>query len=111
MAKKQIKILINKLFFKGDKIRRRNIFKLLILIILLLFYGCAPKPSQPQSQGVITWQKVFGRSDSDQATSIQQTTDVGYIVAGYTDSFGAGDYDAYIIKLDADGNIRPYPTQ
>ncbi|MGC8931577.1 MAG: hypothetical protein ACP5K6_08610, partial [Dictyoglomus sp.] len=40
----------------------------------------------------------------DEAYSIQQTTDGGYIVAGYTESFGAGNGDFYIIKLDSNGD-------
>ena len=84
--------------------RKRNIFKLLTLIfVLLLFYGCAPKNTQPPSQGVLIWQEVFRESDNDCAYSIQQTSDGGYIVAGYTSSFGAGGNDVYIIKLDKFG--------
>ena len=37
-------------------------------------------------------------------TSIQQTADGGYIVAGYTNSFGAGVADAWVLKLNADGS-------
>jgi len=53
------------------------------------------------------WEKTYGGEDYDEALSIQQTTDGGYIVAGYTESFGAGKYDAYILKLDKDGNTVP----
>ncbi len=42
----------------------------------------------------------------DEAYSIQQTSDGGYIVAGYTYFFGAGGWDAWIIKLDAKGNVQ-----
>ncbi|MCX5886174.1 MAG: BACON domain-containing carbohydrate-binding protein [Proteobacteria bacterium] len=57
------------------------------------------------SNGNITWQKTYGGSDADFASSIQQTTDGGYIVAGYTKSFGAGNYDAWVVKLDSNGNV------
>jgi hypothetical protein len=49
------------------------------------------------------WEKVFGGSSWDEARSIQQTNDGGYIVAGYTSSFGAGSYDVYVLKLDTTG--------
>jgi len=54
--------------------------------------------------GSIEWQKAYG-IDSEEANSIQQTQDGGYIVAGDTDSFGAGENDSWILKLDGDGNI------
>lgn len=55
--------------------------------------------------GNVTWQKTYGGASADRATSIQQTTDGGYIVSGYTASFGAGGNDAWVLKLDASGNI------
>jgi uncharacterized delta-60 repeat protein len=55
--------------------------------------------------GDIIWDKTYGGSSHDQAFSIQQTTDGGYIVAGYTKSKGAGEDDLWVIKLDPNGNI------
>jgi len=56
------------------------------------------------SSGNKTWFKHYGGSDEDQAYSIQQTSDGGYIVAGYTDSFTYGNSDFAIYKLDSSGN-------
>jgi hypothetical protein len=39
-------------------------------------------------------------------TSLIQTSDGGYAIAGFTSSFGAGDYDVYVVKLDAHGNLQ-----
>jgi uncharacterized delta-60 repeat protein len=58
------------------------------------------------SSGNIQWSRAIGGTYFDEARSIQQTSDGGYIVAGRTTSFGAGYYDALIIKLDSSGNIR-----
>jgi hypothetical protein len=50
-----------------------------------------------------TWSRTFGGADEDIAYSVRQTSDGGYVVAGYTDSYGAG-RDAWLIKTDAAGN-------
>jgi hypothetical protein len=55
------------------------------------------------SDGSIQWSKTFGGIYSDRASSIQQTSDGGYIVAGYTSSFGAGG-DFLVIKTQ-DGSM------
>ncbi|SFB79707.1 T9SS type A sorting domain-containing protein [Kaistella jeonii] len=63
------------------------------------------------SNGSIKWQKSFGGSDYDNAASVQQTTDGGYIVAGYSSSNDGdvignhGATDSWILKLDGSGNI------
>lgn len=54
--------------------------------------------------GDTLWTKTYGGPDWDQARSVQQTSDGGYIVAGYTQSFGAGEADVWLLKTDADGD-------
>ncbi len=56
--------------------------------------------------GNVQWAKTFGGSDEDVAISVQQTTDGGYILAGYTGSFGAGGGDILLLKLDGSGNVQ-----
>jgi len=61
--------------------------------------------------GTIQWSKSIGGSNQDVGTSIKQTTDGGYIIAGYTNSNDGdvsgnhGNYDYWIIKLNSIGNI------
>ena len=51
------------------------------------------------------WKKTYGSSGGwEYASSIQQTVDGGYVVAGQTDSYGAGRYDMWVLKLDENGN-------
>ena len=52
------------------------------------------------------WEQTFGGSSNDYAYSVEQTTDGGYIMAGYTGSSGAGLYDVYLVKADALGNME-----
>jgi len=56
------------------------------------------------SHGDTLWTKTYGGTERDVGYSVQQTADGGYVVAGQTGSFGAGGYDAYLIKTNASGD-------
>jgi len=56
------------------------------------------------SNGNKQWDKTFGGTPEDRAMSVQQTTDGGYIIAGSTESYGAGSYNAWLVKIDSSGN-------
>ena len=57
------------------------------------------------SSGGVTWQRTYGGSQIDEARSIQQTPDNGYIVAGYSTSLGAGNEDGWVLKLNGIGDV------
>jgi len=57
------------------------------------------------SEGNVSWQKTYGGSHHDGARSIKQTTDGGYIVTGYTNSFGTFKENIWVLKLDSEGEI------
>lgn len=50
------------------------------------------------------WTKTYGGSSDDVAYSVCETADGGYIITGYTSSFGAGQQDAYLIKTYGNGD-------
>ncbi len=54
--------------------------------------------------GQITFERWYGGSYGDQGWSVAQTADGGYIIAGGTQSFGAGLGDVYLIKTDSLGD-------
>jgi predicted secreted protein len=57
--------------------------------------------------GNMQWNKTYGGANTDLGYSVVQTSDGGYAIAGYTNSFGAGGNDFYVVKTDASG-LLPY---
>ncbi len=55
------------------------------------------------ANGDLTWSQQYEAGDS-YATSLVQTSDGGYAIAGYTDATGAGGWDFYLVKTDSNGN-------
>ena len=53
--------------------------------------------------GDTLWTRTYGGANYDEGSSVQQTTDGGYIVIGTFD-FGAGNRDVWLIKTDASGD-------
>ncbi len=56
------------------------------------------------SEGNEIWVKTFGGNEEDFGYSVIQTSDGGYILVGFTVSFGSGNKDVWIIKTDSQGN-------
>jgi predicted secreted protein len=56
--------------------------------------------------GNMQWNRTYGGPGSDYCFNVVQTSDGGYAVAGPTNSFGAGNYDIWLVKTDAAGNMQ-----
>jgi len=55
------------------------------------------------SMGDTAWSRTYGGASYEYGYSVHQTTDGGYIIVGFTDSFGNG-RQVYLIKTDSFGD-------
>ncbi len=56
------------------------------------------------SQGSEEWSRTFGGAYDDRGWAVQETSDGGYLIAGETNSSGAGGTDVYLVKVDSQGS-------
>jgi hypothetical protein len=56
------------------------------------------------SMGIPSWHHPFGGINIERALSVKQTSDTGYVIAGYTNSIGSTGYNMYVIKTDKNGD-------
>jgi len=56
--------------------------------------------------GELEWETTIGGEGWDIPETLEQTADGGYIVAGRTSSYNSGNFDLYLVKIDALGNVK-----
>lgn len=62
------------------------------------------------ANGEEIWNKKYGGSGHDWAQNIIESPDGGYLVCGSSQSEGAGSFDAFLMKIDEDGNELWFKT-
>jgi hypothetical protein len=55
------------------------------------------------ADGNLVWSYNYGGAGEEYTLGVCRATDGGYIVCGSSTSFGAGDEDAYLLKIDENG--------
>lgn len=62
--------------------------------------------------GTLQWNQTYGDRDIDEFNAVIETADGGFILTGWTSSYGAGGYDAWLIKtVPADEFLSIAPRQ
>ncbi len=74
---------------------------------------CLVASSRTLAQGEsprVEWERTFGGSRLDRSFSVQQTSDGGYIVTGFSQTWGPRGQarDCFLIKMEAGGGPRPW---
>lgn len=56
--------------------------------------------------GALLWAKTYGGSQNENPFYVSVCSDDGFIITGYTYSFGTGGMDLYLVRTDSDGNLQ-----
>lgn len=67
------------------------------LLVLLVLSFSAPAI-------ILGWMKTYGGSNFDYSYGVQRTSNNGYIIAGYTESFGPKGFNLWIIVTNSKGD-------
>jgi hypothetical protein len=57
------------------------------------------------SAGELQWSKTYGGKETDNGWSVHELAEGGYIIGGFTGSFGNGGLDLYLLKINSTGEL------
>jgi hypothetical protein len=86
----------------GIKVLYRPFCLLTIIVFVLVNFQLISSVGASSA----VWTQTYGGEDLEYAYSLVETSDGGYAIAGYTDSFGAGESDFWLVKTDASGTLQ-----
>ena len=75
-----------------------------LFLLLILCFAISYLPLVRASPEM--WSQTYGGEYDDVAYGLVETSDGGYALAGFTESFGAGSYDFWLVKIDGSGNLE-----
>ena len=85
---------------------RKKLFLSSITIFVLLSFPII----NSVGASVEMWSQTYGAAFGDYARSLVETSDGGFAIGGHTNSFGAGDFDLWLVKTDEHGIIPEFPS-
>ena len=86
----------------GEAVLRRKLFLSSIVLFVLLTFSLVVLAEADS----VMWYETYGGTRNDVASSLVETSDGGYAIIGYTESFGAVEYDFLLVKTDGYGHIE-----
>ena len=103
-------LLSKKCEYRGADMKFSNVALCTLIVSLLVLLSLT---NNLMSNGIsessfkfeVMWSKTFGGNKNDVCTAMIKTLDGGYALAGYTESYGAGYQDFWLVKTDSSGNL------
>jgi len=80
--------------------------KILLALGIFIIIGILMPVGKVNAKENFYWLKAYGGSDRDIAYAVAIAPNRDIIVTGYTTSFGAGDKDVWVLRLDENGNVK-----